>query len=160
MSEAEHPRVFAGIERDLEDASGVSNVSIRTGDDAARIGFDTHEVDEATRGRALATVCRQVGQADGWLLHSVLDPVEHDDGRIGSQVTVVRDSDHVATVADAVIVRWDARCGPPRRVVFEPRSGGDERWTRKTEEWTGCAWRTEGREIVEHVALEGAEGDR
>jgi hypothetical protein len=39
--------------------------------------------------------------------------------------------------------------GPKRRVRFEPRSDG--RWERLSEEWTGCRWRTTGREIVETV---------
>lgn len=42
--------------------------------------------------------------------------------------------------------------GTRRRVRFEPT--GDGRWTRVTEEWTGCGWRESGREIVAGVEFD------
>jgi hypothetical protein len=43
--------------------------------------------------------------------------------------------------------------GPPRRVVFEPRSGAGH-WCVE-QEWTGCTWRTVGREPVRDLHVEG-----
>ena len=48
--------------------------------------------------------------------------------------------------------RYQPERGPPRRVVFRRRSDGH--FERSTDVWTGCRWRTEGREYVEDVAVE------
>jgi len=56
---------------------------------------------------------------------------------------------------DPITVRWRAAGSQTaRRLRFEPREGG---WLRLTEVWTGCAWRTEGSEVVSDMAVVGPE---
>jgi len=44
---------------------------------------------------------------------------------------------------------YEPERGPPRRILFEPRSDGT--WERVEAVWTGCAWRPLGREVVESL---------
>jgi hypothetical protein len=43
-----------------------------------------------------------------------------------------------------------------RKLELEPRSDGEGYWFVESE-WTGCAWRTVGREPVADVTVEGAD---
>lgn len=54
--------------------------------------------------------------------------------------------------SDAVIVRLDPVRGSPRRYRFEPRRDGD--WTMVDEVWTGCTWRSRGREVMASIGFE------
>lgn len=51
-------------------------------------------------------------------------------------------------------VRYRPVGGPPRRHRYRPAAGteGVEYW-RLEQEWTGCTWRTVGREPVESFAV-------
>lgn len=49
-------------------------------------------------------------------------------------------------------VRWTPLKGPPRKMVFEPRSIGG--WERSEKTWTGELWRHAGSEIVANLHVE------
>ncbi|WP_336359024.1 hypothetical protein [Haloarcula sp. CGMCC 1.6347] len=53
--------------------------------------------------------------------------------------------------SEAIIVRRTPAGGNPRRDRYEPRSDG--RYDHVEEEWTGCAWRPVGRQIVDSVVV-------
>jgi hypothetical protein len=52
-------------------------------------------------------------------------------------------------------VRIDTRCGPERRIRFEPVCRRDADWSVVIEEWTGHHWRTDERWPAERVTVDG-----
>ncbi|MBX0325778.1 hypothetical protein EGH21_22430 [Halomicroarcula sp. F13] len=50
-------------------------------------------------------------------------------------------------------VTYQPTTGPHRRLRLEPRAADGGMW-RYTEVWTGCQWRTEGREPVDVLTIE------
>lgn len=56
--------------------------------------------------------------------------------------------------SDADIVSWIPAGGPPRRIVFEPRSGDAAAYERVEEVYRHGAWEPVGREFVDEVAIE------
>jgi hypothetical protein len=51
---------------------------------------------------------------------------------------------------EQITIRFDPAGGPPRRLRLTPNETDPEHeWWLRTETWTGCSWRTEGRELVD-----------
>lgn len=44
---------------------------------------------------------------------------------------------------------YEPERGPPRRVLFEPRSDGA--WMRREATWNGCRWVPNGSEVVDSL---------
>jgi len=54
-----------------------------------------------------------------------------------------------SAVSEPIVIEYTPRSAPRRRVRYEPRGGSAaDRWWRIEAEWTGCHWRTLGREPV------------
>jgi len=58
---------------------------------------------------------------------------------------------------EAFVVEYSTADGR-KRVRFHPKAKDCEMWIRTEQEWTGCTWRTIGREpVTDFVAVDTAE---
>lgn len=85
--------------------------------------------------------------------------------RAGSQIDAALFAQHCRADDESrrgdgsCILQWTPRRTPPRRLVLEPDSDGDN-WTRRELEWTGAGWRTCRRDTIRDVAISAPAGPR
>lgn len=82
-------REIAAIERQIR-GSSVEGVAVRVTDSGARLAWLTSSMASHFRGSFLASVVTAVANTTHWEVMTVHDPLEEDDGRMQSCLTLQR----------------------------------------------------------------------